>query len=377
MRRVAFLCAAIAVGLVVPSQAAAQSVDELVAQAVRPLPTDLQAGATVFTYDANSGERIVLREGTNHVECQPRNAETGYTRCFSVHTAARRDLQQRLTNEGKSADEIQAALAEAEAAGRIAPVPFGSVRYRLYEQDDRIQYLWTISLPNAMAADLGMPTASQRDSSLAGQGRPWMMNEGTPGAHLMIPINGTALSNAGGARGRANTRAVDDPVAQAVLPLPEDLRDGATVVTYDADTGERRVLRQGTNSLVCWPRNPETGYTRCYHETVGPERDLEARLRAGGASDQDIDAAVAAARADGTIPGSVFGSLAYRLYEENDRLKLLWMLRVPGATAEQLGMPTGSQRDSSLAGQGTPWMMLEGTPGAHLMIPINKTELSN
>jgi hypothetical protein len=40
-------------------------------------------------------------------------------------------------------------------------------------------------------------------------------------------------------------------------------------------------------------------------------------------------------------------------------------------------MPTCSQRDNSLAGKGTPWMMLEGTPGAHLMIPINGTELSN
>jgi len=359
------------------SPAAAQSVDERVAQAVRPLPEDLQAGATVFTYDAGTGARIVLRKGTNHVECQPRNPETGYTRCFSVHTAARRDLEQRLTAEGKSAGEIQAELAEAEAAGRIAPVPFGSVRYRLYEEGDRIQYLWTISLPNAMAADLGMPTASQRDSSLAGQGRPWMMNEGTPGAHLMIPINGTALSNTGGAADRADTKAVDDPVAQAVLPLPEDLRDGATVVTYDPKTGERRVLRQGTNSLVCWPRDAETGYTRCYHETVGPERDLQARLMASGAPVEEIEAAATAARADGTIPPTVFGSLAYRLYEENDRLKLLWMLRVPGATAEQLGMPTGSQRDSSLAGHGTPWMMLEGTPGAHLMIPINGTELSN
>jgi hypothetical protein len=40
-----------------------------------------------------------------------------------------------------------------------------------------------------------MPTGSQRDNSLAGRGRPWMMREGTPGAHLMIPINGTDLSN--------------------------------------------------------------------------------------------------------------------------------------------------------------------------------------
>ena len=42
---------------------------------------------------------------------------------------------------------------------------------------------------------LGLSVGSQRDNALAGRGMPWMMNEGTPGAHLMIPINGTALSN--------------------------------------------------------------------------------------------------------------------------------------------------------------------------------------
>ena len=39
-------------------------------------------------------------------------------------------------------------------------------------------------------------------------------------------------------------------IAEAVQILPEDLRDGATVVTYDA-TGARKVLRQGTNFLEC------------------------------------------------------------------------------------------------------------------------------
>ena len=36
--------------------------------------------------------------------------------------------------------------------------------------------------------------------------------------------------------------------------LPEDLRTGATVVTYDQATGARKVLRQGTNFLECRPR---------------------------------------------------------------------------------------------------------------------------
>jgi hypothetical protein len=364
-------------GLVALTAASAQSNEQMIAQAVLPLPEELRAGATVFRYDAATGERITLRQGDNQVECQPRNEETGFTRCYPVADAARRDFAARLEARGTSGDELAAALAAAEAAGTIEPTPFGSLRYRLYERNDRIQLLWVVALPNATAADLGMSTASQRDESLAGQGRPWMMREGTPAAHLMIPINATALSNPGGAASRLQTMQIVDPVMQAVLPLPEDLRADATVVSYDPDTGERRVLRQGSSTIECQPRDAETGFTRCYHEALGAEQDLVAKLKAEGTSNEDIRSAVAAAREAGALPPVPFGSLAYRLYEKDDRLKLLWVLRLPGADSQDLGMPTASQRDQSLAGKGLPWMMREGTPAAHLMIPINGTELSN
>ena len=149
------------------------------------------------------------------------------------------------------------------------------------------------------------------------------------------------------------------------------------LVDYNKKTGERMTLREGTNMIVCQPRDEESGFTRCGHKENLPSMDLAAKLRAEGNSNEEIQAATAAAQEAGTIPARKFGGLFYRLYEEDDRLKLLWVLRVPDATAADLGMPTGSQRDNSLAGKGTPWMMREGTPGAHLMIPINGTELSN
>jgi hypothetical protein len=63
----------------------------------------------------------------------------------------------------------------------------------LYQDEDRIKYLWVLRLPNATAEELGLSTARQSDPALAGHG--WMMREGTPAAHLMIPINGTEVSN--------------------------------------------------------------------------------------------------------------------------------------------------------------------------------------
>ena len=64
--------------------------------------------------------------------------------------------------------------------------------------------------------------------------------------------------------------------------------------------------------------------------------------------------------------------MMYRLYGKKDRIQLLWVLSVPGATPESIGVSDGSQRDEAIGGDGRPWLMLAGTPGAHIMIPINK-----
>ena len=362
-------------GILIAASVHAETEDR-VAQAVTPLPDDLKAGAAVIEYDED-GNRVTLREGTNHVECRPRD-DNGFTSCFPKSSAARRDLSAKLSAQGLEGEELQAALRAAEEAGDVEPGKAGSMFYRLYENDDRIQLLWVVFLPGMMAEDLGMSLESQRDPSLAGMGRPWMMREGTPGAHLMIPINGTDLSNVSAGVERMDTKALYemDPVKHATMPLPADLRDGATVISYN-DAGERKVLREGTNMMECATRNMATGFTRCYHKRLGAESDLRAKLAADGMAPQEIGAALNEARASGEIPEIPYGSMFYRMYEEDDRLKLLWVVRIPNATAEELGMSLASQRDSSLAGRGLPWMMREGTPNAHLMIPINGTELSN
>jgi len=348
--------------------------EDKIAQAVTPLPDDLKAGAGVYEYDDN-GNRVTLRKASNHVECQPRD-DNGFTTCWGTASAARRDLSAKLSAEGLSGEELQAALSKAEAEGKIKPFPTGTILYRAYDNDDRIQLLWVVLLPEAASDELAMSTLSQRDNALAGQGRPWMMREGTSGAHLMIPINSTEISNAGGATMALDTKAIKDPIEHATLPLPEELRPYAAVIDYDED-GNRKVLRPGRNAIECQVKDEESGFTRCYHRSLGAESDMRAKLTAEGKSMEEIGAAIAAARESGELSEPPMGSMAYRLYEEDDRLKLLWVMRLPNATSAELGMPTGSQRDASLEGKGLPWMMREGTPSAHLMIPINGTELSN
>ena len=168
----------------------------------------------------------------------------------------------------------------------------------------------------------------------------------------------------------AQTPTAEAQITEAVSILPEDLRAGATVVTYDATTGERKVLRQGTNFLECQPKMAD-GFERCYHKAFGPRRDLEAKLTAQKKSEKEVSEAVAAAQKAGTLPAPPPGMMSYRGYDKRDRIQNLWVWSQPNATPEQIGVSTTSQRDNALEGHGLPWMMLPGTPGSHIMIPIN------
>lgn len=193
MNRIHQTTALFVTGLLCAGTVSAQSDQATIEKALSPLPMDLRADATVYTYD-DEGNRVTLQAGSNHVECRPTDEE-GFTRCGPVSQRARRDMQARLAAQGMAGEELQLALQKAEDEGRIPPREFGAMSYRRFDTPDRIQYLFVVSLPNATAEQLGMPTGSQRNNSLAGQGTPWMMRSGTSGAHLMIPVNGTEYSN--------------------------------------------------------------------------------------------------------------------------------------------------------------------------------------
>jgi hypothetical protein len=335
----------------------------LITEAVQILPADLRDGATVVRYDAATGARKVLRQGTNFVECQPVDPADGFARCYHKLLGPRRDLEAKLKAQKKTEKEIGDAVAAATKDGTLAPMPQGLMSYRFYGKRDRIQHLWVMSLPNATPESVGVSTTSQRNEALEGRGLPWMMLPGTPGAHIMIPINPKPTKS-------SITDVAADPTAQATLPLPNDLRAGATVYTYDAN-GDRKILRKGTNQIECTPRGDD-GFTWCYNVAGAARRDFTAKLRAQKKTDKEIEAAVAEATKAGTIKPTAFGTMSYRLYGKPDRIQLLWVLSVPNATPETIGVSTASQREEALEQKGVPWLMLPGTPGAHIMIPIIK-----
>ena len=62
-------------------------------------------------------------------------------------------------------------------------------------------------------------------------------------------------------------------IADAVSPLPEPMREGATVMGYRGH--DLVVLRNGTNGMICLADDParEGFHTSCYHSSLEPFMD--------------------------------------------------------------------------------------------------------
>ena len=101
----------------------------------------------------------------------------------------------------------------------------------------------------------------------------------------------------------------DQQITSVVLPLPADLRSGATVLGYGADGKLGVVLRKGTGDMTCLASDPKEQrfHAACYHNDMEPfmargralrtDKDARVRYRAAvalGAMGREAQAAVGA-----------------------------------------------------------------------------------
>lgn len=173
--------------------------------------------------------------------------------------------------------------------------------------------------------------------------------------------------------GRAQDRDAAEQIADAVRAAPESMRAGAAVLGYGGEPRPGDVLTQlraGTNDLVCLADDPgKAGFhTACYHRSLDEFMVLGRRLRAAGESRSVIMDARYAALASGelTMPSraalhSVSADSEPGAAGTVQGERRLTVVYVPGATGEELGIPTRPDGDA-------PWLMLAGTPWAHIMI---------
>jgi hypothetical protein len=165
------------------------------------------------------------------------------------------------------------------------------------------------------------------------------------------------------------------PVAQqivaAVLPLPAELRAGATVLGYDGST-TLSVVRKGTNSMTCLAPNPKRAdfHVACYHDSMEPFMARGRELRAQGTVDAQVDSVRFAEAKSGKLalpkqPASLYsltgpaGSFDVAMGEAKGARRL-FVVYVPFATEASTGLSIRPK-------QNEPWIMFPGTPKAHIM----------
>lgn len=192
----------------------------------------------------------------------------------------------------------------------------------------------------------------------------------TPFKALILALATACLSTSNlAAQGSA-----ENQIARAVLAAPESLRDGALVLGYG---GEARVddplttLRDGSNGLICLADDPdrEGFHVACYHESLDPYMRMGRQLRSDGGDRSAIMDARFAALEAGEISAPAAALWSVTATEDidptadlPDGVRRLSVVYVPYADSRTLGLPTRPDGDS-------PWLMLPGTPWAHVMIP--------
>jgi hypothetical protein len=181
-----------------------------------------------------------------------------------------------------------------------------------------------------------------------------------------------------GAQAPAPTPAVSSPIppaeqqiAAAVLALPAELRDGATVMGY-REAGKLVVLREGKNGMHClalYVTRPDF-HVACYHKSLEPFMARGRALRAEGVKSEQVDSVRFREIKNGKLKMPKQGSL-YTLTTKKENYDaatgkvssagLLTVLYIPGATTESIGITSQPRAEG-------PWLMFPGTPKAHVMM---------
>ncbi|MDQ3697379.1 MAG: hypothetical protein M3373_05060 [Gemmatimonadota bacterium] len=162
-----------------------------------------------------------------------------------------------------------------------------------------------------------------------------------------------------------------EQIAAAVTPLPQPMREGATVLGYSPDR-KLVTLREGTNGMICLASDPagDRFHVACYHKGMEPFMARGRALRAEGVKGEAVDTVRYAEVKAGKLAMPSHPSALYSLTgppgsfdPANGEVKgarSLYVIYIPFATAESTGIQA-----TPVAGK--PWLMSSGTPKAHIM----------
>jgi hypothetical protein len=154
-------------------------------------------------------------------------------------------------------------------------------------------------------------------------------------------------------------------IQRALAAAPRNLRDGATVIKWKADS-TYDTIKKGTNRLVCVDRSGEPGRqpfaVQC--SSVGNLDRMVQNHKLESITDPAArKAAIEKAEKDGTRVKPEYGSVWYDMNgADQEHARIHVTIAVPGATTQSTGLP-------DTPGQGGAWLMNAGTTTAHIMTP--------
>jgi hypothetical protein len=164
-------------------------------------------------------------------------------------------------------------------------------------------------------------------------------------------------------------------VASAVMPLPAEFREGATVLGYRGSGSELVQLRAGAGPYICLatnPAQPERFHVACYHRSLEPFMARGRELRAQGRG-TEVDAVREREAAAGGLKMPSGAAALYSLTGTPahvnattgavDGARPLYVVYMPYATAESTGLPVTPAPNM-------PWLMNAGTAKAHIMVVV-------
>lgn len=168
--------------LCLPQTVACQekSAEEQIRETLRALPEALRHDATVLGYEG--GERRVLKAGTGAMICvadDPSVADARgayFVNCFPQSLEAFENRRAQLSSHPDWMDTL-----ETEVRSGHLPMPDMAIRYTLRGANAAGAVpLAVLQVPFATAESAGLSTVPNHF-------RPWMMDEGTVMAHVMLP----------------------------------------------------------------------------------------------------------------------------------------------------------------------------------------------
>lgn len=162
-----------------------------------------------------------------------------------------------------------------------------------------------------------------------------------------------------------------EQITAAILPLPAEQREGATVLGYSPE-GKLITLRQGTGGMTCLATDPKAPrfHVACYHKSLEPFMARGRALRASGIKGDKVDSVRFREARTGKLRLPKQPAALYSITGERGAFdvasgtapaaKRLFVVYMPYATAATTGLTATPVKDA-------PWIMFPGTPKAHIM----------